>query len=51
MLGPEYSTDQKYIFKKVLFWYKEKKKKKGGHNTKISLKRLILLSGIRKLNL
>ena len=29
MLGPEYSTDQKYIFKKVLFWYKEKKKEEG----------------------
>ena len=53
ILGPEYSTDQKYIFKKCCFGTKEKKKKKkkGGHSTKISLKRLILLSGIRKLNL
>ena len=28
ILGPEYSTDQKYIFKKCCFGTKEKKKKK-----------------------
>ena len=35
MLGPEYSTDQKYIFKNICFGTKEKKKKRGAHSIKI----------------
>ena len=49
MLGPEYSTDQKYIFKNICFGTKEKKKR--GEGTASKLKTLILLSGINKFHL
>jgi len=35
MLGPEYSTDQKYIFKKCCFGTKKKKRRREGTTPKL----------------